>query len=195
MQSRRLSNDVIEISGGVQPSSNVYLIISKKILIDLGSGVQAYEIANELAKYKTKPTDIKSVIFSHLHFDHTGNPGMFSNAKFYASQEELDSLKLPINLSFASKFRGIKLNPLGDRIESLKVIKTPGHTSGSVCLWKEDDQILFSGDTLFRTGAIGRTDLPTSMPPKMQSSLMKLARYNYKILAPGHNLEHGRLLQ
>lgn len=42
-----------------------------------------------------------------------------------------------------------------------RVITTPGHTSGSLCLYCEKTKLLLSGDTLF-SGTWGRTDLPTA---------------------------------
>jgi glyoxylase-like metal-dependent hydrolase (beta-lactamase superfamily II) len=41
----------------------------------------------------------------------------------------------------------------------LKAIHTPGHTAGSICIYSESQEILFSGDTLLFED-IGRTDLP-----------------------------------
>jgi len=52
----------------------------------------------------------------------------------------------------------------------LKVIETPGHTPGSICLYSKKDDILFSGDTLFFEG-IGRTDLPGGNERAMQKTL------------------------
>ena len=69
-------------------------------------------------------------------------------------------------------------------IKEIKVITTPGHTKDSVCFFYED--ILFSGDTIFGQGYLGRTDFPESEPEKMQKSLEKLKKINYKILCPGH---------
>lgn len=52
----------------------------------------------------------------------------------------------------------------------LKVIHTPGHTQGSICLFSESQGLLFSGDTLFFE-EIGRTDLPESDPKILIESI------------------------
>ena len=48
----------------------------------------------------------------------------------------------------------------------LRVLHTPGHTEGSVCLLSDDDGLLFSGDTLF-PGGWGRVDFPGGSPEEM----------------------------
>ena len=72
------------------------------------------------------------------------------------------------------------------KFKAIKIVQTPGHTRGSLCFYIPKEKILFSGDTLFDNG-IGRTDLPTSQSKKMQSSLNKLKKLNYKILCAGHD--------
>lgn len=51
-----------------------------------------------------------------------------------------------------------------------RVIHTPGHTAGSICLYDEARGVLVSGDTLFRDG-VGRTDGPDSDPAALEASL------------------------
>ena len=72
----------------------------------------------------------------------------------------------------------------------LKVLHTPGHTSGGVCLYSERDGILFSGDTLFQN-TVGRTDLPTGSTQDLITSIKtKLLTLNPRtIVYPGHGKE------
>src|SRR3990167_6116034 len=60
-------------------------------------------------------------------------------------------------------------------IPGIDVVKTPGHTKGSICYYMPKEKILFSGDTIFHNG-IGRTDLPNSQPEKMAESLEKIRK-------------------
>ena len=68
----------------------------------------------------------------------------------------------------------------------LRVLHTPGHTSGSVCLLAADDGLLFSGDTLF-AGGWGRVDLPGGSADEIVGSLVRLAELEPPTaVLPGH---------
>ena len=84
--------------------------------------------------------------------------------------------------------------------EKLRVIETPGHTPGSICLTHsgsgrrnssgvESSGILFSGDTLFHQG-VGRTDFSYASPEGLTKSLQKLFKLpNRTVVYPGHGPE------
>ncbi len=173
----------------ISVDSNVYFLdLKEKIIIDTGPKQYKVIVEGELSK-KIELGKINKVIFTHLHYDHIGNFDLFPKAKFYASEEEIALLKknklYAIGDPILAKRFNIRLNILRD-FNGIKVIKTPGHTKGSVCLFYEKEKILFSGDTLFFNG-FGRIDFPFSDPVKMEESLEKLRGINYKILAPGHD--------
>lgn len=69
---------------------------------------------------------------------------------------------------------------------NFQTIHTPGHSVGSICLYEPSQNVLFSGDTLFK-GSIGNISFPTSRPDLMWSSLDKLAKLPAStIVYPGH---------
>jgi len=170
--------------------SNIYFLdLKEKIIIDTGPRIYKKVIEEELQKL-IKLGKIEKVIFTHLHYDHSGNFDLFPNADFFASKEEIELLKQNKMYTIgdpllALKFN-IKLNPL-ETLKGFDIIKTPGHTKGCICLLYKKEKILFSGDTLFFNDAIGRTDFPFSSPEEMHDSLEKLKKIPYKILAPGHD--------
>ena len=69
----------------------------------------------------------------------------------------------------------------------LRVIYTPGHTDDGTSLYCEKEEMLFSGDTLFK-GAWGRVDLPTSDFDSIMNSIIKklLILPENTIVYPGH---------
>lgn len=74
----------------------------------------------------------------------------------------------------------------GDAAGPFRVLHTPGHSPGSMCLYDEAGGYLFSGDTLFADG-IGRTDLPGGDSEAMAASLRRLFGLpDATIVHPGH---------
>jgi glyoxylase-like metal-dependent hydrolase (beta-lactamase superfamily II) len=174
----------------IKADSNAYFLdFEEKIIIDAGRRSNR-AILEQFLKPIIDFDKITKVFFTHLHYDHIGNFDLFKNAKFYASLQSIKDFKEnPINeildKEMTQKFK-VELEPFKD-IFGLKVIETPGHTRGSVCIWYEKEKILFSGDTIFGKKMVGRTDLPTSAPDEMPKSLVKLIYYPFKTLCPGHD--------
>ena len=138
---------------------------------------------------------IEYVLLTHGHFDHIGGCaalqetgvkiGCLSGEEELTLHNNLGELYgtgpvPPFTIDFS--FRdGETLNLLGLEI---KVLATPGHTSGGACFIVEDK--LITGDTLF-AGNVGRTDGPTGSEEELQESLRKLCALegDYQIYA-GH---------
>jgi hydroxyacylglutathione hydrolase len=169
--------------------SNVFFIDGpEKIMIDTGPRGQGTELEMFMGKV-VDFKDIKRVLFTHLHYDHMGNFDRFPNATFHASEQEIRDWKKDPEGATVDKFTAERFKPeltVFPKLDWLEVVPTPGHTAGSVCFWMPKERVLFTGDTLFE-GNHGRTDLPTSIPQKMQESLVKLVGYNYRVLCTGHD--------
>jgi glyoxylase-like metal-dependent hydrolase (beta-lactamase superfamily II) len=123
--------------------------------------------------------DCTHIILTHSHFDHiTGIAPVktaFPNAKIAIHKSEINELTNPpgpMNESVLNFFGMPELldevakQPAADtvladgmEIEGWKVIHTPGHTPGSICLYNEAEKALISGDTMFAYGGCGRTDM------------------------------------
>ena len=173
----------VEVSRGF--TENCYIVSEDKkashvIVVD--PGAQAETILEALGN---RIPDC--IVLTHRHYDHIGalcklveRTGAEVIAHALDAEAIVESTKKnpltkmlslkPVNIDrFVDESDSI---PVGEK--RLKVLYTPGHSVGSICLFDEEDHILLAGDTLFYE-AVGRTDLPTGDVRQQQLSLRKLA--------------------
>ena len=173
---------------------------SKECII-VDPGISSQSERDRIVKYieseKLKPVKI---VCTHGHFDHVmGNAFITDKYQIptYLNPKDIPLLERAPHdcLMFGYQIEQPPLKTLdikeGEDItfgnSVLKVISTPGHTSGSVCVYAPEDKFVLTGDTLF-AGSCGRTDLPESEEDAMPDSLNKIAREmpaDY-IVYPGH---------
>ena len=180
--------------------SNVYLIKGQKnTVIDTGSGFDTGYILDELKK-NIDIHDIDQIILTHEHVDHTGGAEhlrkKLNDVKILAHEEVARVLEegiepsaLLFSLPSPKVDVDIKLKD-GDRVkigdDTYIVLHTPGHSKGSICLYCDEKKTLFSGDTIFAYGGIGRYDLPGGDLIELQKSIQRLSELDVKNLYPGH---------
>ena len=131
---------------------------------------------------------LEAILLTHGHFDHVGAVKELHDAtgcKVYLCTEDCT---MPPKWTAGDLFytdaygEGDELNLAG---LSIRVLHTPGHTPGSVCLVAEN--ALFTGDTLF-AGSCGRTDLPGGDQNVLFASLLRLAAIEEDFTVyPGHS--------
>ena len=130
-------------------------------------------------------TDLKYILLTHGHYDHIMGAKEVKEkfgCKIAIAAEDasmLSSARESLALFSGEQQNNTQADIIlcdGDKITlgetEITVIKTPGHTKGSVCYMSGDS--LFTGDTLFRLSC-GRTDFPGGSWDEMQSSLRKLS--------------------
>ena len=130
-------------------------------------------------------------LLTHAHFDHIGalKPLLAAapDARVYVGDQDKDD---PCDMAY-DLLTYTDTYQDGDTVEaaglSFRVLGTPGHTPGSVCLLCET--VLFSGDTLF-AGSYGRTDFLGGSSRDMAASLKRLSKLPPATrVLPGHGPE------
>ncbi len=137
-----------------------------------------------LAFLSARGLELKAVLLTHGHFDHVGGiPGLLAanpGVPVYAHPSDWVMFGHPMNRNppdypgteRPADLRDIRQIMVDFPAFGFKVLETPGHTPGSVCIKSGD--LLLSGDTLF-AGSCGRTDFPGGSMADMRKSLAALA--------------------
>ena len=175
---------------GMNIDSNIY--VKNNTIIDTGTGQNKEYLFSQLNKAGIKPEDIELIINTHCHFDHVGGNKLFPNAKVAIHKIDAKPLKEEGNPLTAGLHHGITVERHdvdieledGDKINDFKVIHTPGHTLGGICLLDEEN--LICGDTVFPHGSFGRTDIGGNLQD-LKESINKLTKLDVEYLLPGHD--------
>jgi glyoxylase-like metal-dependent hydrolase (beta-lactamase superfamily II) len=177
-------------------ATNVHVLADPRsreaIAIDTATPSLAW-IADELS---ARDWTLKLIVSTHGHWDHIGdNAAVAAHAGADIAVHPLDRQRLTDPQPLYAPFKIPPSVPAVELAEGgfirfgslrLRVLHTPGHTEGSVCLLAEDEGLLFSGDTLFKAGW-GRVDLPGGDEAAMVASLTRLTGLEDHIgVLPGH---------
>lgn len=224
MRSNEIVPGVYRLTGG---GTNLYVITGQELtLIDTGLPGSYTGIMSFVRSIGRSVEDIGSIIITHNHIDHIGavqDLRSLTDAKVFihkAALSESDTdpsypqgLGRLLRIPFLHRVRrhfvlepgdvdvqlegGEVLKPLG----GLRVVPTPGHTPGSICLYAIEHKLLFVGDALQRRRK--KLRLPARMVStdmvEAIASVRKMAELDIEIICFGHGRPlfedaHGRLI-
>ena len=178
--------------------TNSYIVASEEnncVLIDAPADPDYI-----LGEIESHGLTLKKIFLTHGHFDHIGAVADLvdrTGCEVYIHSNDASKLSNQ-TMNLSAFFRMPPVDPVeeyktlshNDIIEQdelkFRVMLTAGHSSGSVCYIIDD--IIFSGDTLFRLSA-GRTDMRDGNFQALKNSLSMLAELNDKpdyVVFPGH---------
>lgn len=183
--------------------SNTYLYTNsgEGMIVDCGNPPQKiYEYC------ETDGITVRCIVLTHGHYDHAHYVNeykeLFPSAQTVAHRDETAVLNNPeANVSalfgeptvYAAPDKAVAdgdLLNVGDAC--FKVLHTPGHTPGGICLYCEKEKLMFTGDTLF-CGGYGRTDFLYGDENALFSSLKRITSVSGDtVFYSGHGIE-GRI--
>ena len=172
---------------------NSYLIVDEIVML-VDPGISLTKLKG-IEKDGFNVKDINLIVNTHSHPDHCSlNKRLkeVSKAKIAMHPEEVKHL--PISQQMARYFG---LEPPDFKIDFYvedelktgkirwKIIHTPGHSPGSICLYSGELKVLICGDLVFE-GSVGRTDFPGGNPTQLKNSIEKVSKLDIEYLLPGH---------
>ena len=201
------------VSGSGLWGGNVFLLAGSYLtLVDTGYKGGANRILSGLRRLGYSPSDITSILITHHHADHVGNLAELkelTQAKVIAHPGDVPFIsgRMPQPGPANPRWLGKAVAPFrrlwtatpaavdilvndGDKLPILggaRVLHTPGHTPGSICLFLKQERIVIAGDVLNNRLGLG---LPSKMftVDMVQDiqSIARLARLDFDIMCFGH---------
>jgi glyoxylase-like metal-dependent hydrolase (beta-lactamase superfamily II) len=189
---------MLDSTGG----SHAYVILGKEVmLIDTSLPGRGKKILDELAGLNIRPEAVKHILLTHHDGDHIGNAAMLeqaTGAAVWASAEDIPYIYgqksrpgIKKYISYLMRVPSpVKTNPYpaDHQVGEVRVIATPGHTPGHVCLLYQD--VLFAGDLVATSdGKIKPSPaMMTWNMPMLLQSIKKVAPLSFRWVCPAHGM-------
>ena len=186
-----------------QMKTNCYIIYnnSEDSAIVIDPGDDADYIIGQLNAVGSNP---KEIIATHGHFDH--NMAAYELQSAYnipfliSDKDEFLLKKIPMSAKYFVNIKSVKVPKIDKFLKQEKkieiydnyfeILEIPGHTPGSVGLYNPIEKILFSGDTIFKDGSIGRYDYSYSNKNNLLKSINRILSLPADtVIYPGHGRE------
>ena len=178
---------------GAGPSTSVYYVQGQDRGAFIDSGFPDEDRTRPLVEYWQQSLAGAAtgwVLVSHRHYEHSGGVKILkqaTGARIGAGRGDVEAIEAQFSSGTSvvdDPLTGDEVFDLGGR--RIRVIATPGHTSGTVCFFLEDEGILFTGDHIMGRGTVViRSDEGGSMAQHIDS-LRKLLDLDLEIILSGH---------
>lgn len=183
-----------------KPGSHSYMVTGEglKVLIDPGVAQHLQSLRDALKKVGFSLDDIDLVINTHEHFDHIGankylqNTALIAAHRYAAAKIVSGDDEVTMCRANGQGVNGYKVQLWMENINlidaggwRLKLLHTPGHTSGCVCIYEPRRKVLFSGDTVFARGTVSEISKSGSYGEYL-NSLRRLNTMKIDLILPGH---------
>lgn len=173
-------------------------------LFDTGAAGDRPGLLSALAARGVRNSDIKTIILSHLHFDHVANAECFPQAEFFLHETERDYFEnhgaadpaVPLFLA-ETLLRQPQLRLMSGEPEVLpgiRVLCTPGHTGGhiSLSLTVDGKQVVLAQDALKHRGEVTAVTLAGAFDAEAARKSIDRILAMADIIVPGHDVPLAR---
>jgi len=188
--------------------ANVFLLVGNNLtLVDTGFKGRLTQILKEARWLGYSPSDIANIIITHHHADHVGSLAVLkkvTRAKVMAHSADAPYIdgrlpqpgprwlsKTPLHRLWATTPAAVDiLVSDGDELPILggiKILHTPGHTPGSICLFLQQERLVIAGDVLAHTFRLSLPSKAFTVDISQEiRSIKRLASLDFDVICFGH---------